>query len=150
MRLPKLPDLVTAVTASLLLLVFSSGLGWILTLLPEPARQALEPRLPPVAALQPLVLALLSLATGYREELFYRCYLVNRLIELGLPAGAGVGAAAAVFAFGHIYQGPAAVFLALVQGTVFGLLLRRGSGLHALALAHALYNFTVLLSHRGV
>lgn len=143
-RRPAAADLGVAVAAAAALLLASSAMGWALSRLPEPARQAVEPRLAAVAAGTPAALALLSLVTGYREELFYRCYLITRLAALGLPGAAAVGIAAVVFGFGHLQQGPAAVALAVAQAVAFGVLLRRGQSLHGLALAHALYNFVVL------
>ncbi len=148
-RAPGARDLFVAVAAAAALLALSASLGWVASRLGEAGRQALPPRLPELAGAAPAVLALLSLVTGYREELFYRCYLVPRLSAMGVPAAASVAAAAAVFAAGHAYQGPLAVVLALAQGAAFGALLLRGTSLHGLALAHALYNFIVLLARPG-
>jgi hypothetical protein len=142
-------DLAVAAAAAVALLALSSGLAWGVSLLGEDS-SALQPKLPPVAAGAPAALALLSLVTGYREELFYRCYLVTRLADLGLPGTAAVAASAVVFGIGHLYQGPVAVVLALAQAVAFGALLRRGCSLHALALGHGLHNFAVLLSRQGL
>ncbi len=149
-RAPRAGDLLVAVAAAAALLALSASLGWVVSHLGDAARRALEPRLPVVARAAPAALALLSLATGYREELFYRCYLVTRLSAMGVPAAASVAAAAAVFAVGHAYQGPLAALLAVVQGAAFGALLLRGTSLHGLALAHALYNFAVLFGRLDV
>ena len=148
-RRPAAADLGVAIAAAAALLAVSSAMGWTISRLPQPVQRALEPRIAPAAAGTPAALALLSLVTGYREELFYRCYLVTRLAALGLPGSAAVAVAALVFGFGHLYQGPAAVALAVAQAVAFGILLRRGQSLHALALAHALYNFAVLVSRQG-
>lgn len=144
-RRPAAADLAIALAAAAVLLVLAWALVRILSLLPEPLRRAMEPRLPDVPRAAPAALALLSLVTGYREELFYRCYLVTRLAAVGLPAGAAVATAALVFGLGHLYQGPAAVALAVGQAVAFGDLLLRGQSVHGLALAHALYNFVVLV-----
>jgi hypothetical protein len=148
-RRPEARDLAVAIGAAAALLVLAWALSWVLSRLGEAGSRALEPRLPPVAAGPPGPLALLSLVTGYREELFYRCYLITRLAHLGLPGGAAVAAAGVIFGLGHLYQGPAAVALAMVQALVFGVLLRRGASLHGLAVAHGLYNFAVLVSRQG-
>ena len=89
-RAPGTLDLFVAVAAAAALLALSAFLGWVVSGLGDAERRALEPRLPEVARAAPAVLALLSLATGYREELFYRCYLVTRLSAIGVPAAARV------------------------------------------------------------
>ncbi len=148
-RRPTAADLGAAIAAAAALLAVSSAMGWTISRLPEPVQRVLEPRIAPTAASTPAGFALLSLVAGYREELFYRCYLVTRLAALGLPAAAAVALAALVFGFGHLYQGPAAVALAMLQAVAFGVLLLRGRSVHGLALAHALYNFAVLAWRQG-
>jgi membrane protease YdiL (CAAX protease family) len=143
-RPPALADVAAAAALAAVLLAASAALGWSLSLLRSPARDMLAPPLPPVTA-GPAALALLAATVGCREELFYRCYLVGRLRDFGVPAAAAVGAAALAYAAGHLAQGPAAALLALVQGAGFGVLLVRGQGLAPLALAHALYDFVVLV-----
>jgi membrane protease YdiL (CAAX protease family) len=94
--------------------------------------------------LVPLVL-LFCLVTGYREELFFRSYLITRLSQLGLPAGAAIAASTVLFAGGHIYQGIAGFAVAAIQGTYFAVLFVRLRNLHPLAVAHGLYNAAVLV-----
>ena len=50
-----------------------------------------------------------------------------------------------LFAAGHLYQGLTGLIIALVQGVYFGMLFLKLGNLHALAIAHALYNLTVLI-----
>lgn len=92
----------------------------------------------------PLAL-LFSLATGYREELFFRSYLITRFTRFGLPAFPAILLSTLLFASGHLYQGAAGLIVATAQGLYFGLVFTRSRNLHILALAHALYNLTVLL-----
>ncbi len=95
-------------------------------------------------ALLPLAL-LFSLVTGYREELFFRSYLLIRLPALGVPPAGAVAASTVLFATGHLYQGVPGLAVALVQGLYFALLFLRTRNLHALAIAHGLYNLAALL-----
>jgi len=90
--------------------------------------------------------ALFSVVTGYREELFFRCYLLTRLGELGVPPLFALLAGGLLFSSGHLYQGPAGLLLGLVQGFYFGTLFLKFRNIHPLALAHGLYNFSVLLA----
>jgi membrane protease YdiL (CAAX protease family) len=95
------------------------------------------------ARLLPLAAAF-SLLTGYREELFFRAYLLTRLRQSGLPAAAAVAASGLLFASGHAYQGLAGLAVALALGLYFAVAFTRLGNLHRVAWAHALYNLTVL------
>ncbi len=92
----------------------------------------------------PLAL-LFCVATGYREELFFRSYLLTRFSSMGLAPAAAAASSAVLFAAGHAYQGIGGALFALVQGTIFAFAYYRKSSIHVLALAHALYNFGLLL-----
>ena len=85
-----------------------------------------------------------AVVTGYREELFFRGYLITRFTEMGIPATAAAGVGALLFALGHTYQGSGGFAAALILGVLFGLLFVRRRNLHRLAVAHALYNALVL------
>jgi membrane protease YdiL (CAAX protease family) len=108
--------------------IFTTGFRWKLE----------DPRL------IPLVL-LFCLATGYREELFFRSYLITRFRQLHLPVFAAIGMSTLLFAAGHVYQGVAGLAVALIQGAYFSILFVRFKNIHPLAVAHGLYNATVLL-----
>lgn len=91
-------------------------------------------------------LALVStLAIGYREELFYRAYIADRAQEAGVDARLALAAGAVLFAAGHLYQGVAGFVLALAIGLVLAEVYVRTRSLHGIAVAHGVYNFTVLL-----
>jgi membrane protease YdiL (CAAX protease family) len=133
-----------ALLAGAVLLLASAGL--LLGFLPEEARRRLtggfrwrleDARLLPLAAC-------FSLLTGYREELFFRSYLLTRLRQAGLPVAAAVAASALLFAGGHAYQGPIGLAVALALGLYFALAFVRQGNLHRVALAHGLYNLAVL------
>jgi membrane protease YdiL (CAAX protease family) len=66
----------------------------------------------------PLALAF-GLTAGYREELYFRAYLLGRFEQAGIPRAAGVAASTALFALGHLYEGVLGVALALVLGLSF-------------------------------
>lgn len=95
------------------------------------------------AAQIPLAL-LFGLTAGYREEFFFRAYLLGRFEELGLAVAAAVAASTAVFCLGHVYEGPLAVAVTAVLGVVLSAAWLRSRSLHVVAIAHGLYNTLVL------
>jgi len=108
--------------------LFSEGFRWKLR----------DPRLIPVVLL-------FCLVTGYREELFFRSYLLTRFSQASLPVAAGIGMSTLLFASGHVYQGLAGFAVAVIQGLYFSVLFSRLKNIHPLAIAHGLYNTTVLI-----
>lgn len=92
------------------------------------------------------VLALLScLLTGYREELFFRSYLLTEYQKSRLPMVFAVICFNLLFAAGHLYQGLAGFFTAFSTGLLLSLLFLWKRNLHLNAIGHGLYNYTVLL-----
>ena len=85
-----------------------------------------------------------GLTAGYREELFFRAYLLGRFEQAGIPRAAGVAASTALFAVGHRYEGVLGVALALVLGLYFSLVYLRSHSLHVPAVAHGLFNAALL------
>jgi len=108
--------------------LFSEGFRWKLS----------DPRLIPVVLL-------FCLVTGYREELFFRSYLLTRFSQFSLPTVVGIGMSTLLFAGGHVYQGLAGFAVAVIQGLYFSVLFIRLKNIHPLAIAHGLYNTTVLI-----
>ena len=92
---------------------------------------------------------LFCLVTGYREEIFFRSYLLTRFSSLGLAPVVAALASAILFAAGHAYQGIGGAIFALAQGVVLALAFHLSRRLHILAIAHGLYNFGVLLLSAG-
>lgn len=90
--------------------------------------------------------ACFSLAVAYREELFYRIYVVHALQDRGSGDLAAILMSTVLFAGGHAYQGPAGIVSALLVGSALATAASKGFRLHALALAHAVYDFGVLLA----
>jgi membrane protease YdiL (CAAX protease family) len=145
---PRPADLLWALLVALGILLLLGLIGLVIVSLPAGARGLFQSgfrwRLTD-ARLLPLAL-LFSLVTGYREELFYRAYLLTRLGQAGLPSVLAAAASSLLFAAGHAYQGPTGFIVALLMGVYFALLFLRLRNLHRLAWAHALYNAAVLLS----
>jgi uncharacterized protein len=92
----------------------------------------------------PLV-AVTTLLTGYREELFFRAHMLTRLEQLGVPPAMGVAASALLFSIGHVYQGIAGFAVALAIGIYLSAVFLRFRSLHLIAIAHGAYNFTSLM-----
>jgi membrane protease YdiL (CAAX protease family) len=85
-----------------------------------------------------------SLATGYREEIFFRAYLLTRLGQAGLAPWAAVTTTTVLFALGHLYEGPLGVATALGTGVWFCVVFLRTRRLHVVAIAHGLWNAAAL------
>ena len=85
-------------------------------------------------------------AVGILEELFFRYYLLYRLVQLGGSHGAAILTAAGLFALGHSYQGVPAIVFSALAGVLLGLFrLRFGVRFLPLAAGHAVYNIGALL-----
>ena len=87
---------------------------------------------------------LFGLTAGYREEFFFRSYLLGRLGELGAPLPLAAVLSTALFAMGHVYEGPMGIAIAAALGTLLCLAYMRRPNLHVVAIAHGLYNAIVL------
>ena len=112
---------------------------------PEVTEQSAAPAiLHPGGSLYPFASLVLSagfsIASGYREELFYRAYLLGSCRQRGAPMAAAVAASVILFAWGHAYQGPAGMAAAAFSGLFLALAWTRGISVHALAWGHAAYN----------
>lgn len=95
-------------------------------------------------AVLPLVF-ITSLVTGYREELFFRSYLITRFGDIGVKQVTAILLAALLFASGHLYQGISALLGTFSIGCFLGILYVRFRNIHMLAIGHALYNFFSLI-----
>ncbi|MFO7782336.1 MAG: type II CAAX endopeptidase family protein [Spirochaetia bacterium] len=140
------PDLLAAVVATLGMFALLAASGAVVLLLPETMQEAVSTgfrfRLTN-AGLLPLVL-LSSLAIAYREEAFFRAYLLTRFEQLSLSPVASVLLGAAAFSLGHIYQGFGGALIAFILGVYLGWIYLKRRSVHVVAVAHGLYNFTVL------
>lgn len=91
------------------------------------------------------LLALSTLVIGYREELFFRAYLISRLGHIKSPIIGTIALSTALFAVGHAYEGPAGIAVACVTGVYFSVIFLYRRNLHEIGIAHAAYNFLALL-----
>jgi len=91
----------------------------------------------------PLIL-ITCLATGYSEELFFRSYLLSEFNSPGKEKYVITGTSF-IFALGHIYQGLAGFFGTFAIGFFLASIFIKKRELHSIAIAHGLYNFTVLI-----
>ena len=87
---------------------------------------------------------LFCITTGYSEEIFFRSYLLTRLKQLGSSPYVSVTVSSLLFAMGHLYQGYTGYIVAAIQGVYFSIIFLKKKNIHLTALAHSLYNFTVL------
>ena len=95
------------------------------------------------AAQIPLAL-LFGVTAGYREEFFFRSYLIGRLEEMGLQVPLAVAVSTALFSIGHVYEGLLAVAITAGLGVLLSVSWLRRRSLHVVAIAHGLYNTAVL------
>ena len=95
-------------------------------------------------SLLPLML-IACLVTGYKEELYYRCYLPTEFFRHGMSAAHAVILPVLFFGAGHFYQGGMGFAVACLLGLYLTGVLRMAKNLHVPAVAHGLYNFCVLL-----
>ena len=90
------------------------------------------------------LLALMMLAVGYSEELFFRFYLVETLGQV-LGNKAAVLVSALLFALGHLYQGYLAVIVIFFIGLGFQWVYFRYRSIHVNAIVHALFDVISVL-----
>jgi hypothetical protein len=152
-RTADFPDLLAALVVSLGMFAVLAAAGLILLLLPEGTQEVVRSGFRfrfSNRALLPLAL-LSSLAIAYREEAFFRSYLLTRFEQLSLNPVLAVVLGAGVFTLGHLYQGVGGALVAFLLGLYLGWVYIRRRNVHIVAVAHALYNFAVLaLSAFGV
>jgi membrane protease YdiL (CAAX protease family) len=90
------------------------------------------------------VALLFGLTAGYREEFYFRAYMLGRLSDLKLPVGYAVACSTVLFCLGHLYEGPLGIAIAAALGTLFAIAYLRRPNLHVIAIAHGLYNAITL------
>ncbi|MBP7264175.1 MAG: CPBP family intramembrane metalloprotease [Spirochaetia bacterium] len=83
-------------------------------------------------------------AVGYREELFYRAWVLRWARRFGARDLEALAVSVLAFAAGHAYQGAAGMATSAVMGAVLAVAWLRGSSVHALAWAHGAYDFVIL------
>ena len=93
----------------------------------------------------PLLVLIFSLTTGYREELFFRAYLLTRFKQLGLDLKKAVALSAVLFGCMHFYQGLFGVLFTGLVGVYLALVFLKTRSLNMIAFAHAVFNTMMLL-----
>ena len=91
----------------------------------------------------PLAVPFLLLA-AYREELFFRAFLITTLRGLRAPNWAAIAISSFLFGAGHLYQGVFAAVVSAALGAYLGAWYLRAAAVHRLAIGHALFNLIVL------
>jgi membrane protease YdiL (CAAX protease family) len=83
------------------------------------------------------------IVSAYREELFFRSYLLTRLGQLGVAPQFAIAATALLFSAGHLYAGWGGAAGAALQGILLAVVFLRFRTIHTIAIAHGLYNFSI-------
>jgi len=91
----------------------------------------------------PLAL-LFGITAGYREEFYFRSFLLGRLEEIGVSIPLAVAVSTVLFSLGHIYEGLLAVAITGSLGVLLAAAWLRLRSLHVVAIAHGAYNAAVL------
>ena len=92
-----------------------------------------------------LALALpVSFITGYREELFFRSYLIPEFERI-IKIPAAIVLSSFLFAVSHTAMGIQGITVSFSAALFFGYIFIKHRDLHTIALTHSFYNMTVLL-----
>jgi membrane protease YdiL (CAAX protease family) len=89
---------------------------------------------------------IVSVSTGYREEFFFRSYLLNAINSNGkyiVP----VITSSLMFSVCHIYQGSAGIIFAFTGSIILSIIFLKNRNIHINALSHAFFNFFVIISY---
>ena len=123
-----------------LLLIISNSAAFILILL------KIMQNVPKINAIKQLIpfYLLVSLITGYREELFFRAYL-TKFFEKTVNKIVLTIVISSMFAICHIAQGAGGVIISFLNSMLLCFIFFRHNSIHINAVSHALYNFFVLL-----
>ena len=99
----------------------------------------------PNVMVYPLLL-IVSLATGYLEEGFFRCYLYRQARRVGAAYLPSVIAISMLFGTGHMYEGIHGVIITTAMGILLQIFYtKRVRSIHPIAIGHGLYNFSVFI-----
>jgi membrane protease YdiL (CAAX protease family) len=88
---------------------------------------------------------LFCLVVGYREELFFRAYLLTRFGEFRINRHLAALISSLIFAGAHLYENVFGMLTAFVIGLFFSYVFYEWKNLHIIALAHSAYNFTLFI-----
>ena len=92
-----------------------------------------------------ILLALMCLVTGYREELFFRSFFFVEVVALGQKEYVAIAVSTLLFSIGHLYEGIASFLGTAAIGIFLGWCFVRTRNIHLLAIAHAMYNYGIIV-----
>ena len=143
-------DLVSLVLSLAGLLLIALLLSFLVEVLSREYQNSIEVNLPPTITLPQsflhwIVVFISCLFTGYLEESYFRYYLLGVMEEHLKSKLMRVFFSVLLFAFCHSYAGAFSIVNAVLSGTLLSLVFLRFRSLHGIAMAHALYNFSVYL-----
>lgn len=92
-----------------------------------------------------LLFALMCLVTGYREELFFRSFFFVEVVALGQKEYVAIIVSTLLFSIGHLYEGIASFLGTAAIGIFLGWCFMKTRNIHLLAIAHAMYNFGIII-----
>jgi membrane protease YdiL (CAAX protease family) len=96
--------------------------------------------LPPQRTWEYALVGLEMMAVGFVEEFVWRSYLVTRIEEVTGSKIKAIAYTSLMFGFNHLYQGPAGVIGATIDGVMYGIIFTVTRRLWPIALAHGLYD----------
>ena len=138
-RILKIPILIIIYT--ILLIIIANSSAFILKI------AGLLQNMPTITSSKQLIplYLLVSIVTGYREELFFRAYLI-KFFEKNTNKVTLAIIISALFAICHISQGIAGIMVSFINSILLCFIFFRYKSIHINAISHALYNFFVLLA----
>ncbi len=86
------------------------------------------------------LLTILAILLAVIEELYFRSWLMRKLIEIGLPGSLSGGFSVLLFGFMHLWQGWQMVIYACIIGLIYTLIIIKRKCLLTLICAHSLHN----------
>jgi len=104
----------------------------------------------PHTALERVTWCFTAVVIGFCEELIFRGYFMRQFAALAKGERAGGVLQAALFGFGHLYQGPRGMIVIGVEGFFLGELARRRRSLRPGMIAHGLQDLIAGLAASAV
>ncbi len=128
---------------ALIYLVISAGLS---ALLPREGVFR-NPEKPVLITKAPMLIpaAVTCLFSALQEEIFFRGYAYNRLLQSGISPSKAMFISTVLFSAGHLYQGVPGLLYAFAAGLFLVSRIQKGASLFSLIPAHALLNFIQIL-----
>jgi hypothetical protein len=126
--------------------VVFAGVGFLLDFLLKPSPPAGLGFVNPRGAVEVTLWVMMSITSGFCEELVFRGYLQKQFLALTGSAALAVLAQAVLFGCGHWYQGVKMVIVITVLGALFGILAHWRKSLRPGMIAHAWEDIASLIA----